>query len=202
MDKELETLKRAKSYIAALAEGVDPLTGQTVEDDSVLNNPRIIRCLYYVSSVLDKVIENGGQVTGPVSAPVQKKKIKRERPFSLTEEQLDTLAAEPKKISITALLSKANDLIPEDMKKLSYKQASGWLISQEMMRQQTTPAGRNIAIPTETGERAGIVREQLMGKFGPYMANLLTTDGQIFLLEHPEEIARFGEIDPETGEIL
>ena len=55
---ELDTLKRAKMYIDSLARGVDPVSGQLAEEDSVINNVRISRCLFYVSDVLEKVISD------------------------------------------------------------------------------------------------------------------------------------------------
>ncbi|MGN1443606.1 MAG: hypothetical protein ACI4XE_07140, partial [Acutalibacteraceae bacterium] len=58
---DLETMKRAKSYIDMLANGIDPLTGETIRDDSVINNVRISRCLFYVSDVLNRAIDNGGE---------------------------------------------------------------------------------------------------------------------------------------------
>ena len=59
---ELEKMQRAKMYIDKLANGVDPLTDAEITSDSTLNNVRISRCLFYVSEVLGKVIDNGGEV--------------------------------------------------------------------------------------------------------------------------------------------
>lgn len=59
---ELETLERARMYVNKLANGVNPLNDEPVGDDDVVNNVRISRCLFYVSSVLEKVIENSGEV--------------------------------------------------------------------------------------------------------------------------------------------
>ena len=54
---ELETLMRAKMYVDKLANGVNPLTDEPVLESDVVNNVRISRCLFYVSSVLSKVID-------------------------------------------------------------------------------------------------------------------------------------------------
>ena len=82
---ELETLKRAKMYIDSLARGVDPISGQPAEDDSVINNVRISRCLFYVSDVLEKVINNGGNVAA-------KKTSVAYMPFCITDEQMQEIA--------------------------------------------------------------------------------------------------------------
>lgn len=39
-------LQEAKTLVNSLAEGVDPLTGEVLPDDSPYNQPRIIRALY------------------------------------------------------------------------------------------------------------------------------------------------------------
>ncbi len=58
--EELDVMKRAQSYIESLANGKDPLTGNELPDADIVNNVRISRCLFYVSDVLKKVIDNGG----------------------------------------------------------------------------------------------------------------------------------------------
>ena len=55
-------MQRAKMYMDKLAQGVDPITNQTIPEDSVLNNVRLARCFFYVSGVLEQVINNGGTV--------------------------------------------------------------------------------------------------------------------------------------------
>ena len=59
---ELEKLQRARMYINKLANGIDPLNGQSIESDSLLNNVRLSRCFFYVAEVLDSVIANNGEV--------------------------------------------------------------------------------------------------------------------------------------------
>ena len=59
---ELEIMKRAQIYIESLAKGIDPLSGQPVREDDIINNVRISRCLFYVSDVLKKNIETMNRV--------------------------------------------------------------------------------------------------------------------------------------------
>jgi len=56
----LELLKHAKEYIEKMANGINPLTGESVKDDDLINNVRISRCLFYVNDVLGNVLSNGG----------------------------------------------------------------------------------------------------------------------------------------------
>ena len=45
---ELETVQRAKMYMDKLAQGIDPISGQELPEDSALNNVRLARCFFYV----------------------------------------------------------------------------------------------------------------------------------------------------------
>lgn len=46
-------INRAKEIIAALAEGIDPTTGEILPDDSVCNKGDVVRAFYTVLSSLD-----------------------------------------------------------------------------------------------------------------------------------------------------
>lgn len=81
---ELDKLKRAKLYLTQLAEGIDPISGQEMEGDAVLNHVRLSRCFFYVAEVLERVIANGGQVS---PAPVRAAKTS----FVLDEERLPAI---------------------------------------------------------------------------------------------------------------
>lgn len=223
MDNELETLKRAREYIFSMAKGLDPLTGFTIEDESLLNNPRIIRCLFYVANILDQVIDNGGKVAEaekifftlrdidilPKSEPAEehkpRKRSARVRPFFLTKEQLGNIEAESQAISISSLLNKANELIPEDMKKLQYKQVVRWLAAQNFLIAYIGQDEKTTWRPTDAGHDMGFIFGTWSGARGPYDGLKLTYDAQIYVLHHLMDIAAYEEtphVDPETGEVL
>ena len=54
---ELEKMAHARKCIEKLANGINPLTGQTVPDADIINNVKISRCLFYVSDLLRPTIE-------------------------------------------------------------------------------------------------------------------------------------------------
>lgn len=74
---ELEKMQRAKMYLDKLANGIDPISDREMPDDTVLNQVRLSRCLFYVSDILWQVIENGGQIGRGERVHKQ--------PFSVTE---------------------------------------------------------------------------------------------------------------------
>ena len=63
--EELEKMKRAKMYPDKMARGIDPISGLQIPENDTLNNIRIVRCLMYVSDVLDRIIINDGKLKPP-----------------------------------------------------------------------------------------------------------------------------------------
>ncbi len=61
---EFEVMQRAKMYMDKLAQGIDSISGCEMPEDSTLNNVRLAKCFFYVSGVLQRVIDNGGVVGG------------------------------------------------------------------------------------------------------------------------------------------
>ena len=43
---EKEILERAKRYVDSLANGINPLTDEPIDENDVVNNIRISRCLF------------------------------------------------------------------------------------------------------------------------------------------------------------
>ena len=50
-------IERAKELLSALADGVDPLTGEVLDRDNVCNKPEIIRALHMAVQELDKLLK-------------------------------------------------------------------------------------------------------------------------------------------------
>ena len=63
---ELDILIHAKDYIDKLAQGIDPISGQEVPEDSVINQARLVRCFFYVSGVLQKILVTSGHRKYPI----------------------------------------------------------------------------------------------------------------------------------------
>lgn len=55
---ELKVTMQAKAYLDALARGIDPISGEKLPEDTVLNQERLSRCFAYVSKQLQEKIED------------------------------------------------------------------------------------------------------------------------------------------------
>ena len=118
---ELETIQRAQMFMDKLAKGIDPINDTPVPDDDAINNVRLSKCFAFVSSVLQRVIENGGSSQ---SAPVSSEK----KVFDLPELRKKEFVFSDEPIPVSEIARRINALIDMDtMQKITYQQIRAWL---------------------------------------------------------------------------
>ena len=172
---ELETMQRAKMYMDKLAQGIDPITGQDMPEDSVLNNVRLARCFFYVSGVLDQVIVNGGVIGG-------KPKL---QPFVIDAEQLTKVQLSQEPVRVTQLVEMISAAVDNpQMKKLSTTVITNWLLHKGFLEKETGPDGKSRRIPTQNGLMIGLSTQTRQGQYGEYQAVFYSTDAQRFVLDN------------------
>ena len=177
---ELETLERAKMYVDKLANGVNPLNDEPVDDDDIVNNVRISRCLFYVSSVLEKVIGNGGEV--------KQIKVSREN-FQIDYEKIKNMEYSETPIGISELTDRISVCkADENMKKLPYGKITNWLLNKGFLKLIDTGNGKSAKRPTSAGEEIGILVKEKIGLRGPYEAVLYSISAQHLILDNLEAI--------------
>lgn len=176
---EIEKIAYAKSFIDKLANGINPLDDTEIKPDDVVNNVRLTRCFFYVSDILRQVIENGG-----TSRTRHKKKS-----FSITPEQLANFEYSDEPIAISEIARRITLLADdEDMKKLTYGDLSGWLITIGMLIKEITAEGKTVKRPTEQGRAIGISTEDRVGRRGAYTVVLYNREAQSFILDNFEAV--------------
>ncbi|MCL2508112.1 MAG: hypothetical protein FWF05_02930 [Oscillospiraceae bacterium] len=178
---ELEKLQRAKSYIDKLANGIDPITDDVLDNDSALNNVRLSRCFFYVSDVLRRVIENGGEV--------QKKSRTQAGlpPFELPLEKREQIEIVDETM-IRHMTERINGLVDLDtVKKLKETAFTAWLMEKGFLAEDIIN-GKKKKRPTEAGRQLGICTQQKEGQWGPYTATLYDQNAQRFLIDNLDDV--------------
>ena len=180
---ELQKIAYAKSFIDKLANGINPLDDTPIPDDDIANNVRLSRCFFYVSSILQKEIDRE-------SKKEKKEKKSRLVDFSITYEQLQNFEYSSKPISATVLAKKINQLVEcENMRKLSYRQITGWLLNIGMLEYKDIGNGKMKRQPTQQGEDIGIVLE--FWEKGPgrkYPVIMYSETAQRFILDNIDAV--------------
>lgn len=177
---ELETMQRAKMYIDKLAQGINPLDDSDIQEDDIINNVRLSRCLFYVSDVLRQVIENGG-----VTQPKRKKKAR----FNITFEQIQKFPFSDMGLQISRITEMINALTNNPgMRKLAPTHITKWLVSIGMLKVETNAEGRNVKRPTAHGMEIGISTEEREGTKGSYTAVIYNSQAQQFIIDNIDAI--------------
>lgn len=143
---ELDKIIRAKAYIDKLANGVDPFSDMEQKKDSVLQNTRLSRCFFFVSEILERVIENGGVV----SAAGEKVK------FFITDEQKNNILITEESVGVNEIAKRINAVInSSSMQGATGVKINNWLAGQGYLRYETS-GDKKIRITDVKGEEAGI----------------------------------------------
>lgn len=180
---ELEKLVRARMYIEKLANGINPLDDSRIPDSNLVNQVRLSRCFFYVSGVLQQVIENGG-----TALPTKEKKAQKS-PFSLQYEKRSAFRISQTPIPISEITKRINELSDaENMRALSYKDIKDWLVAIGMLQETVFADGKRKTIPTENGMQIGITLEDRVCSQGAYQVTVYGDGAQQFVIDNLDAI--------------
>lgn len=176
---EKEILERAKRYVDSLANGINPLTDEPIDENDVVNNIRISRCLFYVSGVLDKVLR------GDKSVIPKSKRLD----FAISAEQLEGFQYSEVPLYVSEIADRISALSSdENMKRLSANKITKWLVQSGFMERRTEPTGRVKRYVTPAGIEIGLFQEERDSRHGKYLATLYSIDAQRFIIDNIEAI--------------
>ena len=193
---ELEKIEYAKSFIDKLAKGINPLDDTPIPENDVANNVHLAKCFFYVSSILQKAIEQERR-----KIPEEKRSTRS--PFSITAEQLQDFEYSSRPISVSVMGKKINWLVREEIEageieKFSYRKINYWLRAIGMIEWREWKNGKSKRFPTPEGEAIGLVLKiwNNYGRSAPVI--YLSEEAQHFIIDNIEAVmaAEKGSISP------
>ena len=155
---DVQKLSVAIEYVNRLANGNNPLNNAPLADDEVLDNPNIIRCMFFVRDVLKMVYNNGGVIT-------EKTKKKKTKSVPFPEELLSQFEYRQDQ-SINNFINQLYEpLADKDIRKIS-----GTTIAQRLegngyiKTEYNEEMEKEIRVPTEKGMAIGMRVERREGR--------------------------------------
>ncbi len=144
---DMEKLDKALIYVSRIADGKNPVNNLPAEEDAVMNDPNVIRCMFFIKEALTAIRNNGG-VVGRSARPQKKA-------FPL--DSLSTYEYEGNK-TITAFVEQLNHGINTDeYQKLKYKIITDWLKENGFLQEvNDDKLGKKTTISTAKGQSVGI----------------------------------------------
>lgn len=178
---ELEKMERAQMYLKKMTEGINPITDEYADENDTINNIRVSRCLFYISEILQKVIDNGGEVVKISSSA-------KHGDFFITDEQRAKLSIIPRPVTSKVIVDKINDITDENgCKKFAARWISEYFVSIGLLIQM-----EGVKVVSDSGKEFGIITEDKVTQYGkPYTAIEYSPDAQQFIIDNIDAILDF-----------
>ena len=192
--EKIEFVERAKMYIKLLCDGVHPVTGMEIPNDSALMDEKVKKCFAFISQVLDEYVELSERV---VKLESEKEKntvvIPKKREFFITPEQCENIKLSKEPITMLSFMKNVNAVIDTDItEKLTSTRINKWLTKRGLVTTSKVEAvvSKTVYKPSEFATKIGIVEEELVDKkTGELKTQLrLEESAQLFIIENIEEI--------------
>lgn len=183
---DIKKLETAIIYLQRIAEGNNPINNMPAYEDTVLNDPNVIRCMFFVKEVLEEVKRNGGYIG---------KKAKKSDKVEFPMEILDDFSYKEDK-AISKFVEQINELIDQNVyKKLSYRSIIKWLKLNNFLQEvHSEDFNKVITLPTEKGIQLGIRAERRSNSRGvEYMLVIYNRQAQEYIVENLDAIL-YGEV--------
>ncbi|MDK2799043.1 MAG: hypothetical protein PWQ70_662 [Clostridiales bacterium] len=185
MTDEHEKILKAREVLQKIANGINPISGQLIDADkeSFLNDPRIIRCFFYVSDILEKVAN--GQVNRNIKKPTE---------FSITDDEKRLVKLPDYKIGINEFAKCINNVINLNRsKRLTGTEINKQLKKMGLLSEEVTENGKTRTIVNDKSGEYGIEAEKRTFNGREYEAVLFNDKGKKFLLDNIEKIMNYQE---------
>lgn len=158
--------------IKALANGVNYFTGEKCANDSILNDPNIVRVLFRVCDIL---------------SDVKAERIKKSD-FVCPSDIIEKFAYQDK-MTISQIAECIADIYP-NMKKFKTKSVYDILIQRGLLQVVTDQQGRTRRVATEKAKGYGIFNEDRFSQYGNYRVVVYNTQGQRYVLSLLKELSK------------
>ena len=167
----------AKDYIDSLINGVDPLTGELLQDDIVLEK-RINLCLRYVSGILGEILENPTKKRKQPKVALPKFNSEEFNPDDFVYEKRET-------VTISKIVDQINNLTPGEHKKLTSTDITNRLVKEGMLEDFVPGEGmKKYRRTTAKGRSCGISQIWKDAEQGKYLMILYDVNMQHYIVEN------------------
>lgn len=173
---DLEKLESAITYVERIADGKNPVNNTIADSDDVMNDPIIIRSMFFIKDVLIELKNNDGIIG--------KSKGSKKKEFPI-ETLSDFRYSEIK--TITRLTEQLNSGIDETIyKKLSYRTITDWLKKNGyLIETEDAKLGKKVTLTTEKAQAIGITHSLQTSMSGnSYYRVEYDKTGQEFVVEN------------------
>ena len=180
--EKMQRLQKAKLYLEMLSCSMDPTTQEFIKSD-ILQKQEIKDMLKYISTVLEELIGNNGEVI----------KVTKPMNFQASKLNKQAIILSNTPIQLSALMTRINKQVDtKTMRKLGASKVSKWLIEQGYLVNEKVSVLKEVSqlTITDNAESFGIVMDNKVdektGEIKPCV--LLTRKAQEYIVDNLENI--------------
>ena len=151
---DIKKLETAIMYLQRITEGHNPVNNMPVDEDSIINNPNVVRCMSFIKDVLETLKQNDGYIGR------KPRKSKGNKP-ALPLECLKDFEYNGDK-SITKFVEQICGLYDvSEYARLTYEPITKWLKQNGYLYEKyDNEFGKKVTEPTDKGNKIGIKSER------------------------------------------
>lgn len=182
MSLEKEKLVKANEILRKMANGINPLNGEPIEEGSFLHDARMIRCLYFIQEVLNRAID--GQLRTSAN---------KQEAFIITADEKRRIELPHGSIGVNVFAKCVNSVIDlNNSKKVSGMELNKRLKKMGVLGEEVLADGKTRTVAGAKSLEYGIETEKRNHHGNDYEMILFNDQGKKYLLDNLEEIMTFG----------
>lgn len=164
---DLTKLEKAIIYVDRIADGKNPVNNLPAEDE-ILNDPNVIRCMYFIRDVLMAVKNNDGVVGKLNNSNSSKDKATKKRQSFPLETLKDFSYVEPKTIS--RFVEQLNQKVSKnEYRGISHNRITAWLKKNGYLYDAPNEkTGKTSTAVTDKGRLLGITQKLIVDEISGY----------------------------------
>lgn len=173
--QERDKIQKAREVLLKIAHGTNPITGNEMEGEAFLNDPRIIRCFYFVADILQNVL-NGSYSNRKYAV------------FAITPEQKSRVTLPEGKIGVSVFSKCINEVLEMTSKQLSGLEVNKRLKQMNILGETVNSEGKSATTTNENSVKFGFELEHKVFNNREYDMVVMNDHGKKYLLENLETI--------------
>ena len=175
MYSEFEKIAMAKGVLEKIAQGTDPSTGEVIAGESLLNDPKLVRCFYFIAEVLDKVLSGLYKI--------------KASEFFITKEQKRRVKFPEGKIGVNEFSGCVNRVIDLSIsKKLTGVELNRHLKQMGILGELKIDDAKTRTVTNDKSKEYGFEMERRIFNGVDYEMVVMNDQGKEYLLENLESI--------------
>lgn len=181
MDLEKEKIVKAGEILNKMANGINPVNGQPIDADCFLQDPRIIRCLFFVQQILNEAAERPAN-----------KAVRKPAKFIITDEEKSNVRFPEENIGVNQFARCINNAIDLNRsRKITGVEINKQLKKMGILAEELLTDGKKRTIVNANSHKYGAVTERRNYNGNEYNMVCFNDIGKKFLLDELEKILEY-----------